>query len=814
MDFNEEHQNEQFQQNQHHSKNFTNQNVNLGNHDATLNKEIDSHSQLNVYENDDAYLLDDNTQGVIEDKDLINQHEEVADNPNNEEYNNENDNYEEMGDIDGVHGDYQQQDAQYNSNQNLEINNPEDDNNERSHINLLKLQYISVCQACKEPFNSTVNVPFMLKCGHFFCRNCILTLFSDDEGRIFCPEDQDVVSNGLNELKLLNNLINEDVNESNNFNNEADDKLRKAASYCPKHPTQKLSHIVEQTQDVLCVNCAFQAFKSNPKMDIKEISELCGELLEDVNKILENNQYYVEILQNTLKEIKDNKSQEEKRVINFYDELILYLEQKKEEYIDQVNSVFSTNADKLGEKLDNFSQKMEEAENFKTALTQIMNNQDNAYQITELLIRYNSFLNPTENENNKLDLIEYNFYHENDSKLSKFLNSSTELKQKQKIVRFIPKNNIQSKSSVDVNAGKQIIVQQQEHLSSNSSVNNPISITNLSNKLNSLTSNSIKNENKTYIKEESNYDGNQLANNDTRNINLVNKNNIPKLNSQKDPIIFQNSHIQNKQDVNNEVKYNEKNSEKPNYTLNTNSSNFRNNSQKIQSTSISNSNPVNLEKEVSTMKLDPSSIVKSNYDIIKANNSNHASTTNSHKNSHLASVTIKKDYPLSAYSKDVLNTDELLKENKEVKNRNNMKPNNLNNVGNSANSYIIDPQESNPGKYGYSGYKNNNLNHGNEKLLGYYGNEYENNYTTSNKSKDINTTYNNPYNQYYSVNRNNQYDIQKNDVSNNVKYGNAYSSLNRYFNNINSNYRDNSKDYYNQTYNYQVGVSSIGRTKK
>ena len=47
----------------------------------------------------------------------------------------------------------------------------------------------------------------MLKCGHFFCKVCILQKFYDEKNKtILCPEDG-AVAKGLSDLKLLKNLI-------------------------------------------------------------------------------------------------------------------------------------------------------------------------------------------------------------------------------------------------------------------------------------------------------------------------------------------------------------------------------------------------------------------------------------------------------------------------------------------------------------------------------------------------------------------------------------------------------------------------------
>jgi len=77
---------------------------------------------------------------------------------------------------------------------------------------LVTLKYISVCQICKEEFNSHIKAPYLLKCGHFFCKFCLESQFTDEKGNIYCPDDG-VVASEFKELKILNNLIIEKNNE-------------------------------------------------------------------------------------------------------------------------------------------------------------------------------------------------------------------------------------------------------------------------------------------------------------------------------------------------------------------------------------------------------------------------------------------------------------------------------------------------------------------------------------------------------------------------------------------------------------------------
>jgi len=87
-------------------------------------------------------------------------------------------------------------------------------NNIRDSKNIVTINNISVCQFCLENFNSKNNIPFLFKCGHFFCKNCILNKFKDNQNIIKCPED-DTKVNSLDELKLLNKLLVNDIEETN-----------------------------------------------------------------------------------------------------------------------------------------------------------------------------------------------------------------------------------------------------------------------------------------------------------------------------------------------------------------------------------------------------------------------------------------------------------------------------------------------------------------------------------------------------------------------------------------------------------------------
>ena len=190
------------------------------------------------------------------------------------------------------------EDSSIKSKENKNINNNKYNNNEKSSVNendsneseipLITLNFLSICQCCKNQFNSQNNVPYLFKCGHFFCKQCINEQFTDEEG-IKCPNDG-LIAKYLSELKILNNFIN-DKNAEKNI------KIKYKEKYCEYHKGQKLSHYIENSKELICVYCAFERFKSNPGVEIKDINEKCKSMENKIDNIIDDNQHNVEIIQ-------------------------------------------------------------------------------------------------------------------------------------------------------------------------------------------------------------------------------------------------------------------------------------------------------------------------------------------------------------------------------------------------------------------------------------------------------------------------------------------------------------------------------------
>ena len=250
----------------------------------------------------------------------------------------------------------------------------EGEGDEEENVPLVTLKFISICQYCKNSFNSNIHLPYLLKCGHFFCSKCIKESFTDEEG-IKCPNDG-LVALSIKELKILNNLITdknvstERAKKENQIDNEEningiDNSKLNENNTCKIHKGQKLTHIVAETKQLICVYCAFDLVRKNPKCEVKEIKEKFEEFISEAEKIINLNQNNIKIIQDSLKDIKKNKEIEEKSINMYFDNIYKYLNNKKAEYLSQIDSIFTDNAKKLSQKLEIFSQQIEQGESLK-----------------------------------------------------------------------------------------------------------------------------------------------------------------------------------------------------------------------------------------------------------------------------------------------------------------------------------------------------------------------------------------------------------------------------------------------------------------
>ena len=428
------------------------------------------------------------------------EHEQEQENNNNNEGEEEEIENGEVEDIEG------------------EIENENENEGEEESIPLVTLKFISICQFCKNNFNSTIHLPYLLKCGHFFCLKCIKENFTDEEG-IKCPNDG-LVALSVKELKLLNNLItdksissqrNEKINDENldnvNINGINTNEKIDAKNFCKIHKGQKLTHIITDTKQLVCVYCALDILRKNPKCEVKEIKEKFDELILDAEKIINLNQNNIKIIQDSLKDIKKNKETEEKNINLYFDHIFKYLNSKKGEYLSQIDSLFTDNAKKLKQKLEIFSEQIEQGESLK-ALIDNYDTNNNFDEIMETYIKLDT-IKKTEKDNNEINLQEFKFSHDDETKIMKYINNFGDIKAMSKYIHF--QNGKKDIFNLKISSNDPPLQEEQKKKFFNFNTNPQIIGNNINNKNSSrLTNNSTENQE---LENEINYNNSRISNN-------------------------------------------------------------------------------------------------------------------------------------------------------------------------------------------------------------------------------------------------------------------------------------------------------------
>ena len=561
--------------------------------DSQYVKELEEEIKKRKEENDFQFNLAkiNNQKGEVENSDITQsqhqfdqeenvEHEQEQDPEQNEfeQSQNNNNNFEEDEDNDlvneGIKSIVSDENHEENkldlikNNQNEKINYDLQEMGEpksnSKFPNLIPMNSFSVCQCCNKEFDSKKNIPYLLKCNHFFCKTCLENYFTDEEG-IKCPIDG-LVGKSINDIKILINFVNKNNNNNNinknnnkknisknntikgnngkdlnnknidnkkanknkinnlnilnninrntydensnennsnmndNNQNEQDqnyssNKKRKgegkrsqkknnkkesninnnninksnlnndnfsnnninereeenvedspnpeeySQNFCNIHPEQKISHFVEDTKELICIHCAFNKLKSNPTIQIKEISEKCKEYLNDLDNIIENNQKYSQIINNSLNDIKENKENEEKKIIEIYEQLLNLLVTNRNNFLIKIEELFQENTSNMNKKLENFAEIIDIAEKLKEDFEAIADQAP--YEFNHLTQAFNKFIREMNDKSRSdLDIMQYNFSHDELNKVLKYLNNFADVKTRKKCFRFdLLKNN-------------------------------------------------------------------------------------------------------------------------------------------------------------------------------------------------------------------------------------------------------------------------------------------------------------------------------------------------------------------------------------
>ena len=389
------------------------------------NKNLQNENNVDVYENDEMYMLGDVKECYEEEnesekesnnsngnnKKLINQeiHELDSNNNPNTYSNNINNNNNEITPNDNEYKtkfNFNKNPTKFSFNQsNNEEENEEDENSE--NLPLISLKYLSKCQCCQNVFNGNINIPYLFQCGHFFCKKCIEENFTDEEG-IKCPNDG-LIAYSLDELKILNNLIND--------NKYIESSNRKFDLFCQIHKGEKLTHFIENTKEMICVYCAFDKCKKNPNCEIKEIKDKVISINNNIDYIINDNQNLIEIIQQGLNNIKNNKESEQRKIEFFFEKVFTILSNKKIEMINQIDTFYNENIRKLNQEINFFSNIIDECDNLKNEIENVQIN------FLEILDYYNKIKYELKDlKTIKIQLQETKFIYQQENKILNKIN--------------------------------------------------------------------------------------------------------------------------------------------------------------------------------------------------------------------------------------------------------------------------------------------------------------------------------------------------------------------------------------------------------
>ena len=249
-----------------------------------------------------------------------------------------------------------------------------------------------------------------------------------------------------NNINISNiNGKNNDINEEENSEEEED--VEYIQNFCNIHPEQRITHFVEDTKELICIHCAFNKLKNNPSIQIKEIPEKCKEYLNDLDTIIDNNKKYAQIIQNSLNDIENNKEKEEKKIIEIYEQLLNLLVTNRNNYLLKIEELYQENENNMSKKLENFAQIIDIAEKLKEDFALIF--EQAPYEFNHLTQAFNKFIREINDKNSSdLDIIQYNFSHDECNKVMKYLNNFADVKTRTKTFRFDLLKN--SKNNIDI----------------------------------------------------------------------------------------------------------------------------------------------------------------------------------------------------------------------------------------------------------------------------------------------------------------------------------------------------------------------------
>ena len=245
----------------------------------------------------------------------------------------------------------------------------------------------------------------------------------------------------------ISNFNNSRNNINMNIQNSKDEEDENIQNFCSIHPEQRITHFVEDTKELICIHCAFNKLKNNKNIQIKEIPEKCKEYLYDLDTIIQNNQKYAQIIQNSLNDIEENKEKEEKKIIEIYEQILNILINNRNNYLIKIEELYQENTRNMNKKLENFDEIIDLSEKLREDFEVI--DIQAPYEFNNLIEAFNKFVREINDKNSsELEIIQYNFSHDEVNKVIRYLNDFSDVKTRRKIFRFDLLKN--SKNNFDI----------------------------------------------------------------------------------------------------------------------------------------------------------------------------------------------------------------------------------------------------------------------------------------------------------------------------------------------------------------------------
>ena len=275
------------------------------------------------------------------------------------------------------------------------------ENNEK--LELLTLNNLSICQLCKNIFDNKDHVPYLFKCGHFFCKSCILNELINSEKKIFCPNHGNV-ANSIKELKILSNFI---CNKEEKKQTIEEPKL----NFCDIHKGMKLTHVIEGTKKIFCIYCAIDLCKKDPNLKINEINEVLNDYKDEIESIINSSYNNLQKIKSMINFNNKEKNNEIEKLNIYFKKIFEIINLLQNKVTKKFETVEKKNNDLLNNKIKILTSIIEKCSSIKY---DIENNQNNYLKYLEMFDDYSNI--------KKLNSENINIINDIDKKLFKYSN--------------------------------------------------------------------------------------------------------------------------------------------------------------------------------------------------------------------------------------------------------------------------------------------------------------------------------------------------------------------------------------------------------